>query len=423
MEKLEETHPVVYAKFLEGLSVIRRSDRYWAGIFSDLCIEQVLMASVKSVGGLTRGRGFQDSTSLIWLLSMPVCAEVHEALQEVTGLAITGSGEMHKDLAPARIKRDAKDLQAILDHINESKPFSKNNKELRSLSSGFIADGSLNVDSADTVGTTILASMEGMSVSKHKFSRKAQVSTLASSVYVSVDGEKIEVDPQQLYQRLLVAGIGSIEIQTLFQYELCSYPTSLFDAKLLMRLADKADPQNGLLKKVPACVIKECPLRAAYVIDGGAMLQRLPWPKSTSYANICQLYVQYIRKHFHNAHIVIVFDGYDSGPSTKDETHQRRTGNDMGVDVAFTPNMLLKMKKKSFLDNPRNKQKFIRLLASELEKEVTIQVRHSPGDADYDIAMSACTIALTKPAVVVGDDTDLLILLQHHFSPADHETI
>jgi hypothetical protein len=117
-----------------------------------------------------------------------------------------------------------------------------------------------------------------------------------------------------------------------------------------------------------------------------------------------------------------VFDGYADGPSTKDEAHLRRTSSEMGVDVDFTPDMLLKMKKKPFLANPRNKQKFINLLGSEMEK-VDIKVKHSPGDADYDIAMSACTIAQTKPVVVVGDDTDLLIILQHHFTPADHETI
>ena len=85
MDALEESHPAVYSKFMDGLFVLRRSDNYWAGIFSDLYIEQVLMGSIKSVGGLTRGRGFEDATSLVWLLPMPVCGEVHKAVQEVTG--------------------------------------------------------------------------------------------------------------------------------------------------------------------------------------------------------------------------------------------------------------------------------------------------------------------------------------------------
>ena len=57
---------------------------------------------------------------------------------------------------------------------------------------------------------TILTSMAGKSVSKHKFVKKDKVCTLASSVYVALDGEKIEINPQQLYQRLLAAGIGLV---------------------------------------------------------------------------------------------------------------------------------------------------------------------------------------------------------------------
>ena len=57
-----------------------------------------------------------------------------------------------------------------------------------------------------------------------------------------------------------------------------------------------------------------------------------------------------------------------------------------------------------------------------MEKE-GISMKQSAGDADYDIAMSACALARMKPVVVVGDDTDLLILLQYHFNPAEHQSI
>ena len=39
----------------------RRTDRYWAGLSSDLVIEQGLMRSMKSTGRLTRGRGVCES--------------------------------------------------------------------------------------------------------------------------------------------------------------------------------------------------------------------------------------------------------------------------------------------------------------------------------------------------------------------------
>jgi hypothetical protein len=72
---------------------------------------------------------------------------------------------------------------------------------------------------------------------------------------------------------------------------------------------------------------------------------------------ISQIYVQYV--HRHNSCAVLVFDGYGSGPSTKDETHFRRASPKyVGAEVDVKPEMYLTMKKKAFLANPKNKQKF-----------------------------------------------------------------
>ena len=47
-------------------------------------------------------------------------------------------------------------------------------------------------------------------------------------------------------------------------------------------------------------------------------------------------------------------------------------------------------------------------------------MKQSAGNADYDIAMSSSALARTKPVVVVGDDTDLLILIQLYLNTAEH---
>ena len=58
MLNLPEEHPWLHSCFIEeGYHTIRRSDRYWAGLWTDLVIEQVMMRSIKSRGGLTQGRG------------------------------------------------------------------------------------------------------------------------------------------------------------------------------------------------------------------------------------------------------------------------------------------------------------------------------------------------------------------------------
>ena len=65
MLELESQHPDVHTSFKLGKHVIRRSDRYWAGLSSDLVIEQVLMRSVKTTGGLTSGRMFESATPTV----------------------------------------------------------------------------------------------------------------------------------------------------------------------------------------------------------------------------------------------------------------------------------------------------------------------------------------------------------------------
>ena len=47
MMRLPQTFPEVFRHFSQELHVVRRSDRFWAGLSADLVIEQVLMCSMK----------------------------------------------------------------------------------------------------------------------------------------------------------------------------------------------------------------------------------------------------------------------------------------------------------------------------------------------------------------------------------------
>lgn len=53
MEDLESRDPEVFRKFQEGYHVICHTDKFWAAFGCDLVIEQMLMRSLKSTGGLT----------------------------------------------------------------------------------------------------------------------------------------------------------------------------------------------------------------------------------------------------------------------------------------------------------------------------------------------------------------------------------
>ena len=57
-------HPWMYAMFTEKkLHTTRRSDKFWAGLPTDLVIKQT-MISIKERGGVTHGRGMDENVRL-----------------------------------------------------------------------------------------------------------------------------------------------------------------------------------------------------------------------------------------------------------------------------------------------------------------------------------------------------------------------
>ena len=59
------------------------------------------MRSLKTSGGHTQGRGMTKNQPLLWLLSRPACAEVNQAMQELSGVNYN-PGKQNKDMTAAR---------------------------------------------------------------------------------------------------------------------------------------------------------------------------------------------------------------------------------------------------------------------------------------------------------------------------------
>ncbi len=256
--------------------MVRRSDRFWAGLSADLIIELVLMRSMKTSGGLTRGRGMTEQQRLVWVLSMPVCAEFNKAMQELTGVNYN-TGEQNKDMIKSRQARDWKDTHTILSYFQENSPFTSDNT-LRNISTGVHAHATVNVDKAEAVGRAILEDMEGKTVDEYVFKRVKQAVTLDCKSSVKVDGDVIQIDPQLLFQRLTLVAKSRDNLEDVFRFELCSYPTALFSGVQFLREANKPVLANAIWSLLPDQVL-ELPVDSQYVLDGGALLQRIPWRK------------------------------------------------------------------------------------------------------------------------------------------------
>ena len=151
-----------------------------------------------------------------------------------------------------------------------------------------------------------------------------------------------------------------------------------------------------------------------YTLDGGALLHRIPWNDGSTYEEIWQQNVTYVDHHYSKP--AVVFDGYKSGPITKDSTQQRRAGKHPGAAVQFSRSMVFVGKKTDFLANKENKQRFIDLLSDKLECH-GCQTDHAKSDADLLIVQTAIAAAASQPnktTVVVTEDTDILVLLCFH---------
>ncbi len=88
MSELPEKYPWLYSKFLEGAHAVERTDHSFNGLWSDLVIEQTLMRSMKTRGGLTRGRGLTESVRNQWVFSLPTSIAIHDAMMARTDTKI-----------------------------------------------------------------------------------------------------------------------------------------------------------------------------------------------------------------------------------------------------------------------------------------------------------------------------------------------
>ena len=326
-------------------------------------------------------------------------------MQSLTGVGYTTS-EQHKEASTARQERDNRDIHLILSFLTDRDPFSEI-AALRSIATGIVADNKVNAYDAKATGQEIISSMENKSIYQYTFKRSKQVVTMSSDPCTKTRENVVDVDPQLLFQRITAVSMsGHDDYPDLFKYELATHPPSLFDNNGLPRQANKSQLADALWKLGTLEPVLSISTDVQYVLDGGSLLHHIPWRKDATFSDICQEYVIFMERHYKNA--TIVFDG----PSTKDVTHLRRCKGTLTPNVTFEEDMPCRLKKDVFLTNQRNKQSYINLLSAKLTAK-GFHVKHAAGYADRLIVLTAVEYSETRNVMVLGEDTDILVLLVH----------
>lgn len=180
------------------------------------------------------------------------------------------------------------DMETSLDFLPalyQRNPFTSG-PNLSNVMNGVNADNSVNVDNAKVIGEKILTSMTGKPVGEYSFKKNAQAVTLASKSKVGIDNDIVQVDPRLLFQRLVLACNNSDDMKGVFMYELCSYPTALFDSQLTLRQPQKPALADALWAKLTNDATSGPSDDVRYVLDGGALLHRIPWRLASRITNL-----------------------------------------------------------------------------------------------------------------------------------------
>ncbi|XP_031335335.1 uncharacterized protein LOC116165167 isoform X2 [Photinus pyralis] len=413
MMELQNTMPPNEFKAftLQGGFTIRRSNKFRCGTWSDMCIEQELMKHMKSSGGLTRGRGTSDAILSRWTLGMATYRKICDAVERFSGIDFASS-EQHIDTRESSQTRDNIDAKKMMEWFHQHPPFQKT-AELISLSTGVMGDEKINCHLSREEGVKCIDKMlaiAGNNFESVKFKRRDRVLSLATmKSSIIVHDQSVVVNPTTLFQRMSIAKESDEELEEFLTYELSPFPLALFDEKKggLMRKGTKStlykafrgEPDTSILDKHPK-----------YVVDGGFLLHKVVWPEKKTFGQICDSYIEYLKKKYTST-AVVVFDGYSDAQRGTKQMERMRRSMTQSVDIQFNDKMVPTVPQEKFLSNPYNKSRFISMLLQKLSAS-QIDTKQASEDADTLIVQTAQSLAEEhETVVVVGEDVDLLVIM------------
>ncbi|XP_057307435.1 uncharacterized protein LOC130645457 [Hydractinia symbiolongicarpus] len=237
-----------------------------------LVIEQALMRSIKTRGGLTRGRGMKDDVRNLWVLSLNSSAFIYEAMTGVSGLTVKAN-EQQVEMGASRCSEDYTYCKIFIDWLQQRYPFVYEDTNLHSLSFGLMSDENdcINCEIAEKIGEMKQAKLDNLSVVECTIKRKDQVKPIISlQSKVQLNKESVIVNPPMLFTRLVsIAQRKKEDIEEFFAFELTQEPMSLFKHGL-MRKPDKSSLRKAVMNDDKAVEKNQMQIDPFFVVDGEA---------------------------------------------------------------------------------------------------------------------------------------------------------
>lgn len=335
--------------------------------------------------------------------ALPYCVEVINSVEKFCGKFFTTS-EQHVELRTSREERDRIDFRKFKDWLKEHNPFDQSKSELYSISTGVVATSIVNCDKAEEIGIERLKQIVGQNFEDIKMNYEAKVKPLGFSMKsMKLNGQDVIINPHQLFHRMLTVMPTLDQLKDSFNFELASYPLSMFDENGMR----KYEPNSvfGYFDKIQdSNVYKFTQENSTFFISGEFLLNKVVWSTTQTFEEITNEYVNYIMYYYGRSNVTIVFDG----PNVKFWQSKVTTSK----EVLIQPHIKATIKQSSFLSNDSNKLRMVKYL---IEKLIAngIQTFQAQTSSKFYLPNLAVSEAETscKNVVVVADDLDTLILL------------
>ena len=240
-----------------------------------------------------------------------------------------------------------------------------------------------------------------------------------SALKSNVKGNKAKsvIDLQNIFLRLVMIGQHrKMELEPLFDYELCSVPSSLIDEHDCLRKWNK----SGLVKRLGVLEILPVPADIV-IVDVSQLFYHIVWPHGPS--DLIASIQGHLSHYPDGTEKVVVFDKYKD-ISAKDHEIMRRAGEVFSsYDLSISS---LLPKRDAILKSKNNKRRLASVLRTfDVEEDVTMD---SPDDSAYghdeaDITMISYVLESANNGKgvirVLSDDTDVFVLLVYWVHRAD----
>ena len=449
LRTMEKLPPHIQRYFLQGQHVTRHIAGIWKGLWTDQFIESTFMRYGHSAGGII-GITLKQEALKTWALSRHLCCKIESDMQKMEEEDGDTVQLYHKEEAKSRILADSKDrtglgnkLDSCLHPLN---PSEHPEDSLVNIVSGKIAPPVVNVDSSVKIGERMMADFEKTWPDGFYKTITSKVKTMATTTKSIEMGDSKVYDLNAICSRVIVllSSDRDIHMEDVLAFELAPVPTSMFTEDGMRICKAKSTLKKTLQVEISRRNAGDANVT---IIDGSALLWTIHWPADGTIADFIRNVKTRLASYLTYSDVYLVFDRYYDY-STKSVTREvRETG------VSKKHHLVLSTKlpaQKVVLSSVENKKQLNRLICEELirdrlfhlqstkqhklvvtgedpcpieikmeETRIRHDLENQQEEADTIIVQQVLVCAGEAQQIsVVSDDTDVFVLLLHHYQQA-----